>query len=112
MCAVCAPWRREHAFRPGTLLLRPLLSVPRARAASTTRATHELDFREDPSNADQRFDRNYLRLRVLPLLRERWPAAAATVSRSAAHLAEARELLERLALCDLARRARRQWRCA
>jgi tRNA(Ile)-lysidine synthase len=34
---------------------------------------------------------------VLPRLRQRWPAAAATASRSAAHLAEAHWLLERAA---------------
>jgi tRNA(Ile)-lysidine synthase len=37
----------------------------------------------------------------LPLIRQRWPAAAATVSRSATHLAEARWLLEQLAATSL-----------
>src|SRR5262249_16738460 len=46
---------------------------------------------------NERFDRNYLRQRVLPALRERWPAAATTAGRSAAHLREARSLLEQLA---------------
>lgn len=88
-----SPWH-------GTLLLRPLLRVPRRALEHYARA-HALTFLEDPTNADERFDRNYLRRRVLPLVRERWPAAAATVSRSAALLGEARELLERQALCDL-----------
>jgi hypothetical protein len=38
---------------------------------------------------------------VLPLIRQRWPAAAATVSRSAQHLSEARALLEQLAIAGL-----------
>ncbi len=42
-----------------------------------------LRWQTDPSNADRRFDRNYLRLAVLPALRERWPAAAATAGRVA-----------------------------
>ncbi|HTT03993.1 MAG TPA: tRNA lysidine(34) synthetase TilS [Steroidobacteraceae bacterium] len=93
------------AMRPasswqGTLLLRPLLGVSRRALEHYARA-HALAFLEDPTNADERFDRNYLRRRVLPLVRERWPSAAATVSRSAALLWEARELLERQALCDL-----------
>ena len=92
-----------------TLLLRPLLPVTRAQLEHYARE-RALDWSEDPSNADQRFDRNYLRRAVLPLLRQRWPAAAATVSRSAAHLAEARRLLEQLASALAARCARR--RCA
>jgi tRNA(Ile)-lysidine synthase len=83
-----------------TLLLRPLLSVTRAQLEHYARA-HAIHWSEDPSNADQRFDRNYLRRSVLPLIRQRWPAAAATVSRSARHLAEARALLEQLARAEL-----------
>jgi tRNA(Ile)-lysidine synthase len=83
-----------------TLLLRPLLPVPRAQLEQYARE-RALDWSEDPSNADERFDRNYLRRAVLPLIRQRWPAAAATVSRSARHLAEARSLLEQLARASL-----------
>ncbi len=81
-----------------TLLLRPLLPVSR-RSWSATRAQRGLSCSEDPSNADERFDRNYLRRQVLPLLRARWPAAAVTAGRSAAHLAEAQALLEAAARC-------------
>ena len=83
-----------------TLLLRPLLSVTRAQLEHYAHA-RAINWSEDPSNADQRFDRNYLRRSVLPLIRQRWPAAAATVSRSARHLAEARALLEQLARTEL-----------
>jgi len=84
----------------GRLLLRPLLAVSRQQLQLYARV-HQLDWSEDPSNADERFDRNYLRRAVLPLIRRRWPAAAATASRSAAHLAEARGLLEQLAGASL-----------
>jgi tRNA(Ile)-lysidine synthase len=80
----------------GMQVLRPLLPVSR-RQLQQYAAEHLLDWSEDPSNADQRFDRNYLRHAVLPAIRQRWPAAAATASRSAAHLSEARTLLEQLA---------------
>jgi tRNA(Ile)-lysidine synthase len=83
-----------------TLLLRPLLPVKRKQLEQYARA-RRLDWSEDPSNTDERFDRNYLRRAVLPLIRQRWPAAGATVSRSAAHLAEARSLLEQLARTSL-----------
>lgn len=74
-------------------LLRPLLGL----ACDDLRAyamRHRLDWIEDPSNADTELDRNLLRHRVLPLLRERWPAASTTLSRSAAHCAEAAALID------------------
>jgi len=57
---------------------------------------------EDPSNDQTTFDRNYLRRRVLPILAERWPAFAHTLSRSAGHAGEAAELSATLARTDLA----------
>jgi tRNA(Ile)-lysidine synthase len=85
----------------GTWLLRPLLPVSRVQLERYA-AEQSLSWSEDPSNFDERFDRNYLRQRVVPLLRQRWPAVAATVVRSAAHLAEARGLLDAQARRDLA----------
>jgi tRNA(Ile)-lysidine synthase len=79
-----------------TRLLRPLLPVTRAQLQGYLQK-QGLSWSEDPSNADERFDRNYLRRAVLPLLRARWPAAAATVSRSASHLADAGRMLEQMA---------------
>lgn len=76
--------------------LRPLLDVSRDALHGYALA-HGLCWVEDPSNADTAFDRNYLRQQVLPVLRQRWPAVSASLSRSAAHCAEAAELLEELA---------------
>jgi tRNA(Ile)-lysidine synthase len=61
---------------------RPLLEFRRADLAgwATAQGLHWL---EDPSNQDLRLDRNYLRLAVLPLLRQRWPGAARTAGRVA-----------------------------
>jgi tRNA(Ile)-lysidine synthase len=84
------------------VLVRPLLSMPRAALTDWLRA-QGLSWVEDESNAQLRPDRNYLRARVLPLIRERWPSAAATVSRSARHAAEAQRLLELLGEADAAR---------
>jgi tRNA(Ile)-lysidine synthase len=91
------------SFGPG-LLLRPLLSQPRATLAQWL-ARQSPGWVEDDSNADERLDRNYLRQRVVPLLRARWPAAAASVARSARHAAEAQQLLTDLGLRDAARAA-------
>jgi tRNA(Ile)-lysidine synthase len=82
----------ERTGFAGGTLLRPLLPLPRAALLQYAQAAG-VAWSEDDSNVDARFDRNYLRLRVLPLLRERWPASAATVSRSASLLAEAQQLL-------------------
>lgn len=81
-------------------LLRPLLDVDHAELVAYAQGVG-LDWVEDPSNADTRFDRNFLRQRVLPVLRERWPAAASGASRTARHLAEAQALLEERAQEDL-----------
>jgi tRNA(Ile)-lysidine synthase len=61
---------------------RPLLEFTRDDLAgwATAQGLHWL---EDPSNQELRFDRNYLRLAVLPLLRQRWPGAARTAGRVA-----------------------------
>jgi tRNA(Ile)-lysidine synthase len=80
----------------GTLLLRPLLPISRAQLEQFARR-RGVTWSEDPSNQDERFDRNYLRRVVLPLLKARWPAIAATATRSAANLAEASAMLEEMA---------------
>jgi tRNA(Ile)-lysidine synthase len=87
---------RARSIMAGMVLLRPLLPIARAQLEAFARAG-ALEWSEDQTNLDERFDRNYLRRRVLPALTARWPAASATASRSAAHLAEAQGLLERAA---------------
>lgn len=61
---------------------------------------HELRWVEDESNADDSYPRNFLRLRVLPQLTERFPACRDTLARSARNFAEASELLDDLACID------------
>jgi len=82
-------------------LVRPLLAVGRAQLLAYAKA-QGLCWVEDPSNADIAFARNYLRGEVFPLLLQRWPQATANLARSAGHLGEALELLEELAVADLA----------
>lgn len=81
--------------------LRPLLGFARADLAAWATA-NGLRWLEDPSNLDPRFDRNYLRLAVLPAVRRRWPAAAATVGRVAGFARDALAAEESLAQSDLA----------
>ncbi len=81
-------------------LLRPLLGSSRAQLQAYAEE-HQLTWVEDPSNADPRFSRNYLRHRVFPRLTERWPQAVASLARAAEHLSEAQGLLDELACLDL-----------
>ncbi len=74
------------------LMWRPLLGVPRSDLLAYAQA-HGLRWIDDPGNADTALDRNFLRHRVLPLLRERWPQVDAAFARSAALSAQASELL-------------------
>jgi len=83
-------------------LVRPLLTRSRFDLEEWARA-HHLAWLDDDSNSDERFDRNYLRRTILPLIRERWPGAGAAVSRTARHAAEARRLLDAVALADVER---------
>jgi tRNA(Ile)-lysidine synthase len=71
-------------------LLRPFLDLPRRELERHAR-DRGLAWLDDPSNADLRFDRNFLRHRVLPVISERWPGSAATLARAAALLGEAAE---------------------
>jgi len=80
---------------------RPLLGLDRPAIAAYA-GQQGLDWVRDPMNDSTRFDRGWLRERVLPAIRERWPAASATVARSASHLGEARRLLDELAQADAA----------
>ena len=82
-------WRDCGAGR----LWRPLLETPRDALVHYARA-HGLHWIEDPSNSDCRFDRNFLRLQVLPLLRSRWPHVDTAFARSATLSGEASQLLE------------------
>ncbi len=89
---------------PGTRarLLRPLLAVSRAEIETFARL-RGLEWVEDESNADTIRRRNFLRHDVFPLLERQFPGARATIARAAAHLAEARELLDEMARTDFER---------
>jgi tRNA(Ile)-lysidine synthase len=81
-------------------LVRPLLDVTRVELEAYAQA-HHLQWIEDPSNADPRFSRNYLRHRVFPVLAQRWPQVVSNLARTAEHLEHAQGLLDELAAMDL-----------
>lgn len=81
-------------------LARPLLGVSRAEILAAAR-NWGLEWIEDPSNQDTRFDRNYVRAELIPRITERWPAAARTVGRAASQMAQAQQILNEAALADV-----------
>jgi len=82
------------------ILVRPLLHIPRETIIAYANE-HQLLWIDDESNQDIRFDRNFIRHNVMPVLTERWPSMLTTISRSAEHCREAESLLAELAEHDL-----------
>jgi tRNA(Ile)-lysidine synthase len=76
-------------------LIRPLLQYSRAELEQYA-STYPLDYINDPSNSDTRFNRNLLRHQVFPLLEQRWPAAKVLLARAAQYQQEAVALNQQL----------------
>ena len=88
--------------RAGMCYQRPLLQVSRADILAWLQG-QGAGFIEDPSNADERFTRNRIRARVLPALQVCFPGFRDTFARSSRHAAQAQEVLQEVAVEDLAR---------
>ncbi|WP_299020309.1 tRNA lysidine(34) synthetase TilS [uncultured Photobacterium sp.] len=75
--------------------LRPLLGVTRQQIEEYGRSC-QLDWVEDESNQDTRYDRNFLRHQVAPQMIARWPGIRKAVTRSASLCGEQDALLQEL----------------
>ncbi len=93
------PAMRVFRECPALGLLRPLLDFPR-EALSAYACAEGLGWIEDESNQDLRHSRNFIRHRILPALRERFPGCDRTLARAAMHFAEGRALLDQIACVD------------
>lgn len=89
-----------HWRRGAVDFSRPLLAVPGPALRSWLRArgSHWI---EDPTNAQEAFVRNRMRHRLLPALEQVFPAFRTTFARSAAHAAQAQDILDEVAQQDL-----------
>ena len=96
LASMPANWQRQ-----GLTWHRPWLTVPGAALREWLQSQGQ-SWVEDPSNTDEKFTRNRIRARVLPALAEALPAFRETFSRSAAHAAQAQEVLNEVATQDLA----------
>jgi len=81
-------------------LWRPLLNQSKSDVESYAKQ-HKLKWIEDESNQNIDFDRNFIRSKVLPILKNRFSHIIKVISRSSRHLAEAQHLLDDLAKIDL-----------
>lgn len=89
----------ERALVAG-YLVRPLLGISQQDLQRYAQQQH-LQWIEDPTNASDNFDRNYLRRQIIPALQARWPSLRTTLQRSTEHMQEAQQLLDELAELDL-----------
>jgi tRNA(Ile)-lysidine synthase len=81
-------------------LARPLLATTRAEVTSYMEE-RGLDWREDPTNAEETYARNRVRHGLLPELEAIHPAAVANVLRTAALLRDEAEVLDGLVAAEL-----------
>lgn len=86
-------------YNPTQKLLRPLLNISRANLERYAQE-HQLQWVDDESNAEQAYDRNYIRHTVMPTLAQRYPQVQKVLARSATHMAEASVLVDDLAQLD------------
>ncbi|MBL0245699.1 MAG: tRNA lysidine(34) synthetase TilS [Rhodoferax sp.] len=95
LSAMPAHWQRE-----GVDYYRPFLTVAGADLRAWL-ALRGIPFVEDPTNHDARFTRNQIRATVTPVLQTAFAHYRDTFARSAAHAAQAQQLLEEVAVGDL-----------
>ncbi len=81
------------------IIIRPWLTLSREELHAWAKQ-HSLDWVEDPTNQHTDYDRNYLRLEVLPTLRARWPKLNQRLVETASHMSEAQSILQDMAALD------------
>ena len=96
MPVVTACWYDENVK-----VVRPLLNVSRSTIEAYA-ALNDIQHCEDTSNTDTKYDRNYIRHVIWPVISERFDIADINISKSIDLLGEAWELTTALAENDLA----------
>lgn len=83
----------------GRVVLRPLLAISR-QAIETYAREQQISHIEDESNQDNRFDRNFLRNKTLPILTQRFEGFNQRVYESALLLQQQQQLIDEIAKED------------
>ena len=91
--------QKQFNFGRGNII-RPLLDISKNEILGYARQKN-LDWVEDTSNKETYFDRNFLRMKVIPTLKERWPAFSSSISRLSDISSQTSILLKELAEQDL-----------
>ncbi|MCE0494399.1 tRNA lysidine(34) synthetase TilS [Vibrio salinus] len=84
------------------VLVRPFLNCTRQQI-ETYANYHQLEWVNDESNDDIRYERNFIRHKITPILDSRWPHIRSSVQRSAEHCARQEQLIEYLLADELCR---------
>ena len=93
--------RSQCWYDQAVTVVRPMLDVPRSQIESWAEENDVIGV-EDPSNLDNKYDRNYIRNCVWPTIMDRFGIADVNTIRSIGHLDEAWQLTSALADMDLA----------
>jgi len=82
--------------------LRPLLNINQQQILDYAEQNN-LSWVEDPSNLNNKYDRNLVRNTFMPLLKKRWPSIERAISTAAQQQAENRNLIDELAKEDFSK---------
>ena len=83
------------------VLLRPLLACQKSMLEAWAQA-ERLRWIDDPSNTNTDYDRNFLRISILPLLKNRWSFAVSHLAQASQYLAQDYSVLSEYLEEDLA----------
>lgn len=78
---------KMKSLRDGLTIWRPLLIFSRADIAGFARR-HRVRFREDASNSGLKYDRNWLRHKIIPDIEDRFPRARQAIRRTIEEIQE------------------------
>lgn len=92
--------RQTRALSSGRECLRPLLHSTR-QSIEQFAADFNLEHITDDSNSDERFDRNFIRQQIVPLLSERFKGFESSAARSVSLLQQQQDLLDEYTQLDL-----------
>jgi len=81
-------------------LIRPLLTISKEAILQYAKE-NQLRWIEDETNLNLRFDRNFIRHQILPLLQERWPHVLRSINRAGVLCLEAALTIQASAANDL-----------
>lgn len=93
---------KSDSYFHGHRLIRPLLTVSRKNIEKYA-LDNKLFWIEDDSNNKDRFDRNFIRLHILPLIHKRWPYFSKNIARSSQLCGEQEDLLDEFLASTLTR---------